>query len=263
MNNDDTRAFEIELFLGHHPEMVWEALTDPEIVTRWFPPIAEVTPGVGGRVLWQWENVGQFETEIATWEPNRRLRLLEHKSDKAGTPVVHTMDFQITQEPKGSRLRLVHSGFGQGSEWDDEFDGICAGWTFELRILRHYLDHHIGKNRQMALWSQKSPFPKEKSHAIVLGPKGFLNAGSISGKREGEPYRMITAQGEDLSGTVLVNAAPTSFAGMVPSLDNGVFRYETEGDSVFLAVELWGEHEATANAFQERWQPIIKQLLLG
>lgn len=262
MNNDErTRAFEIELFLDHGADAIWQALTVPEAITRWFPPIAEVTPGQGGRMLWKWEGVGQFETEIERWEPNRRLRLLEHKTDAAGHPVCHTMDFQISPHRTGSQLRLVHSGFGKDAEWDDEFAGISAGWTFELRVLRHYLDHHLGKPRHMALWSQKTPFGEAKSHAAVLGPEGFLKKGRIEGIGEGEPYQMITADGEDLSGKVLVNHPPTSFAGAVPILDHAIFRYETEGDAIFIALELWGGHEATARNFQEKWQPIIARLL--
>ena len=47
-------------------------------------------------------------------------------------------------------MRLVHSGFGAGAEWDDEFDSISNGWKFERRGLRHYLQRHFGKDRRVA-----------------------------------------------------------------------------------------------------------------
>ena len=259
-NDNETRAFNIELSLDHDAEAVWQALTDPEIVTRWFPPKASVTPGVGGQITWEWEDVGKFESEIETWTPGRRLRLLEHKTDASGAPVIHTMDFRISPEAHGTTLRLIHSGFGKDAEWDNEFEGISAGWPFELRVLRHYLDHHRDKTRHLALWVQKSPFSEAKSHATVFGAIGFLAEGTISGKAEGDPYRMVTTLGDDLSGTVLLNNPPKSFAGVVPSLDHSIIRYEMDGDSVIIALEIWGNHETTAQAFQRKWQPKIKQL---
>ena len=41
-------------------------------------------------------------------------------------------------------LRLVHSGFGPGADFDEEYDGISQGWPVELRSLRHYLENHAG-----------------------------------------------------------------------------------------------------------------------
>src|SRR5690606_13773978 len=42
----DTLAFEIEL--GHSPEKVWRALTDPALLSEWLLPVAglELAPGV-------------------------------------------------------------------------------------------------------------------------------------------------------------------------------------------------------------------------
>lgn len=48
------RKFEMEITLPATPDQVWAALTDAREVMRWFAPVAEVTPEVGGPMLWQW-----------------------------------------------------------------------------------------------------------------------------------------------------------------------------------------------------------------
>jgi hypothetical protein len=39
-----------------------------------------------------------------------------------------------------TRLRLVHSGFGPGSAWDDEFEGSKTGWAEFLKKLKEILE---------------------------------------------------------------------------------------------------------------------------
>ena len=43
-----TRSINIEHEIGVVPEIVWQTLTDPDEISRWFPLQAEVDPKVGG-----------------------------------------------------------------------------------------------------------------------------------------------------------------------------------------------------------------------
>ena len=45
-------------------------------------------------------------------------------------------EYELERDAGKTTLRLVHSGFGDGAEWDDLFDATRAGWAFELRGLR-------------------------------------------------------------------------------------------------------------------------------
>jgi hypothetical protein len=46
-------------------------------------------------------------------------------------------------------VRLVQSGFGEGDVWDDFYGGTDRGWRFFTNALRHYLERHRGKKRDM------------------------------------------------------------------------------------------------------------------
>ena len=109
-------------------------------------------------MLWSWGDTGEWETRIDAWEPGRLLRLVQEDArptDGEGRSlppgeveaVRLVMEFTLETHQGKTRLRLVHSGFGQGTAWDNEFEGISEGWQAELRSLRHYLRGFRGRDR--------------------------------------------------------------------------------------------------------------------
>jgi len=50
----DTRSIEIEHEVSLAPEVVFQAITDPAEVARWFPLAAEIDSRVGGRIWFSW-----------------------------------------------------------------------------------------------------------------------------------------------------------------------------------------------------------------
>jgi hypothetical protein len=157
-------------------------------------------------------------------------------------------------------LRLVHSGFGADADWDDEYQGVENGWTFELRSLRHYLERHPGRKRHLAFLQFQTERPPHELMPRLLGPDAFLAGGSIAGRAEGNPYDMRTVIGEDLGGTVLVNR-PDHFAGVVCSLDDGIFRCEMFQSHLTVSLAVWGDDHDVVHTFRSHWQPRIAELV--
>ncbi|HZM27670.1 MAG TPA: SRPBCC domain-containing protein, partial [Gemmatimonadales bacterium] len=145
------------------PELVWRALTDAEELTRWFPFAATVQPGVGGSVALSWGQ-GFEKAVIEVWEPDRRLRTVERRRDSAGRVVEIAVDFLIQSEGGKTVLRVVHSGFGASTGWNEEYDGTVRGWRYELRGLRHYLASHVGTNRRVAIAETPTSLSPEASY---------------------------------------------------------------------------------------------------
>ena len=157
------RSTQTTVEIAAAPETVWRALTDPTELVRWFALSAEVEPRSGGTVIWRWQDMYVWPSRIEIWEPLRQLRLayvqasaadpkLPGQSDaaaKSGYELV--MDFRLEPVGGATVLRLVHSGFGRDSSWDDEYDGVRRGWIVELASLKHYLERHLGEQRS-ALW---------------------------------------------------------------------------------------------------------------
>ena len=69
------RIVEMEITLDAPPEEVWQALTDPEVLTRWFPLEAKVEPGPGGSIFLGWGPEIQGASGIQVWEPGKRLKV--------------------------------------------------------------------------------------------------------------------------------------------------------------------------------------------
>src|SRR5262245_9631840 len=151
MTDRASRTFTMSIDIAATPEEVWKALTDAGELVRWFPLQARVTPGQGGTMFWGWDRQFAWESQIDTWERGKRRPLVENRPafDVKGDPLPEppqrlAMEFTLETHAGRTLLRLVHSGFAQGASWDDELESISAGWQFELRALRHYLERHKG-----------------------------------------------------------------------------------------------------------------------
>jgi uncharacterized protein YndB with AHSA1/START domain len=218
------------------PDTVWRALTQAEELVRWFPLDARVTPGVGGTMLWSWGKNWDWETRIDAWEPGRLLRLVQedarpYDADGRMLPAGQAesarvaIEFTLETHQGKTRLRMVHSGFGQGTAWDDELEGITEGWQAELRSLRHYLERHRGRDRVFKLAWVTTSLSREQAWARLLGPGGFrlVPAEPVEGQR----FEVELPGGERFSGDVVLSLARQTVAGTVRELDDGWFRLLT------------------------------------
>ncbi len=62
-----------------------------------------------------------------------------------GTLGVTTMTIDLTAEGEGTSLRLVHTGWGSGDDWDRVYNGTNEGWSEELENLRAWLEDSKAK----------------------------------------------------------------------------------------------------------------------
>ena len=257
----EQRQFEMEIDLGHDPETVWQALTEARELERWFPKKASVEPQVGGRYLLSWEAGGcAFDTRIAIWEPNRRLKVSEQR-EQDGKAVELAMDFTLTGRDGATTLRLVHSGFGRGGDWDDEFDGISNGWNFELRMLRDYLDNFRGENRHLETIVHTTELPPREVYERIFGRQGLAAEGSIRALPEGAAFRLMAGPDEVYHGKVFTHQPPKNFVGTLEGECSGNLRYHMDGPMVFLILSLYGDDSSRTDRFAEQWQNRLPRLL--
>jgi uncharacterized protein YndB with AHSA1/START domain len=146
-----------EIEIEATPEQVFRALTEAEEIARWFAPIARVEPRVGGEYFISWgpEMQGPPST-IAIYEPGKRFAVYRDRSKAYGDrePALETdtvqrvmVDYQIEAIGGGkTRLRLVHSGFGQGAGWDNEFESTRTGWAEFMQALKRMLEERLNTN---------------------------------------------------------------------------------------------------------------------
>jgi uncharacterized protein YndB with AHSA1/START domain len=271
---EQRRAFEIALDIDASREDVWRALTEAEELVRWFPLDARVTPGQGGSMVWSWGEGWDWETRIDAWEPGRLLRLVQEDarpSDTQGRPLPPgeaepariAMEFTLETHQGKTRLRLVHSGFGHGSAWDNELEGITEGWQAELRSLRYYLARHRGKDRYAARAWLTTSTPRDAAWARLLGPGGFRV--TPSEPKEGDSYEVVAPGGHRHPGTVELHLPRQTLAGTVRELDDGWFRLLTWTDAsgntgVWAWVSTYSGEKAPVQEFRERSQEALERL---
>lgn len=268
-DSDRPREFEMTLELDAPVETVWKALTDAAELCNWFPLDARVKPGEGGSIFVSWGAGCEGEAPITIWEPQRRLQWTEHHPAKdGGEPVAIVVDYQL--ESKGDRtvLRLVHSGFGKGDTWDRYYDSISRGWKFELRGLRHYLQHHLGTRRDV-IWARvASSLDRDEIARRVIGREGRILEGDIEGLNEGDAYRLSIRGAESLKhleGEVRVNGLPDSFAATVTNLNNAYLRFEIENmggkQETWLWLSTYGVDAARRESIEKEWTAALTTAL--
>ena len=266
-----TRTFDMAIDIDASPEAVWHALTDAGELVRWFPLEARVRPGAGGSMFWSWGENWAGEMRIEGWEPQRRLLLTESRQafDAVGRPLpgdrqAMAMEFTLETQAGKTRLRLVHSGFGSGENWDDELDSTGAGWQHELRSLRHYVQRHRGHDRHAAFVHVTSPLTAHVVWSRLLSPQGFV---VITGALvEGQPCVIRAPNGEQFAGITQLYEREWDAAVVVDDLDGGLLRLSTWRAAGQTGVQIWlatwnPAHAQKVHAFRDRATAMLDRLL--
>lgn len=224
------RAIVLEARLDATPAEVWHALTDPRALADWFAPhVTKADQHADGVVEVSWDPAAAWPSEIEIWEPERHLRWTNATPPTAdGAPQPRMlMDWFISSEAGATVLRLVHSGFGQGANWDDQIDATTGGWTYFLWNLEVCLTRHRGVHRRMV--STRRRVAGSRAHFWdSLFASGFLTVDSEAG----EPRSCTVRIGSHaLRGVVETLAAPSAVAAQISSLEDALLFIELEGSA--------------------------------
>lgn len=253
METDNTktekRKVEKTITINAPRSEVWKAITDAEELTNWFPLQANVNPGKGGKIKLYWDDRYKWEFNIDEWEEEKYLSV-SYKMDtghtikdldkKGGDNYVHSsphvlaVDYYLEGDENKTKLRLVHSGFGHGNNWDEWYDGVRRGWSQELKSLKFYLENHPGEKRNVS-WSLVHPRDSvEEVWNKIWSKEGFeiISSEKLS---EGNRYKIKTPDGKIYEGAILFYNPPWDFVGTVESLNNAFLRIKQD--------DIGGNHE--------------------
>ena len=234
------RTLDLTVDLPATPEEVWRMLTEPKLLAQWFAPFVEGTGKVGEPLLLGWSPDVRWTTVLTVSEPGKRVvfrdELAAYQEMGSGSgPVM--IEWTMGPIAGGTRLRLVHSGFGDGASWDEMYDATQAGWSFFLWHLGETLRRHHGQRRITLSARRSSTLSREALGARLLGPEGL----DLQPPRKGEATL-------ELDGTrrYLVEHArlPTNLWGRLPDLNDALLMVEMEpgGDTFHTGIWLstWG-----------------------
>jgi uncharacterized protein YndB with AHSA1/START domain len=126
------------------PDRVWAAWAEPEEIARWFADRATGEPTPGATITHIFESFHlELPHEVVEAVPGERLVLRGH--GPGGIPF--RQEIRVRSDGGETVLDLVHSGFSDDADWDDEYEGIDSGWKLALAILRLYLERYPGRDR--------------------------------------------------------------------------------------------------------------------
>lgn len=265
----ETRSHRHEVVLPAAAEAVWRAITEPEELKRWFPLDARVTPGAGGRIELAWGPELINVCRVEAWEPGQRLRTNWAEPARAAdaTPCRPThVDWTLEARGGTTLLRLVHSGFEHGADWDAEFDGTRSGWDCMLAMLRHYLQHHAGRARRV-VWLR---YPVSGTRAAAwqrwCGPGGLFRDGLPGNAAPGTATELVTAAGERLEAVPLRLSPPAELVLALPREGQAV-AHVIAHEACFgqpeshLWISTWGTSQAEAEDAARRWRTLAERII--
>lgn len=113
----------LERVYAQAPRAVWRALTEPELLARWWAP-GDIRAEVGHRFTMDMGPWGEQPCEVLVVEPERRL------SYRFAEPTLNTIiTWELTPEGTGTRLTLTHEGFDLDSAMGRRaYEGMKPGW---------------------------------------------------------------------------------------------------------------------------------------
>lgn len=232
-----TRNIECEFEIAASPEEVWQALVHADHICRWFAPFADSAPGPDGFVSLGWKDADHLERmDVLTWLENEKLILDWRAAPPGQEPAFLPVEFTLVREGRTTRLKLVQNGFLSDASWDDEYESHHRGWQTELRFLKYYLEHHLGKVRN--LFKARMPIdPEDDIIPRVVGPGGVFRTDGMP--QVGQRFQIRLPDGKESSCELLYVFGKTDFVFICDALDGGIVRIALEYLSSDPTLLLW------------------------
>jgi uncharacterized protein YndB with AHSA1/START domain len=256
------RSYEKTFEVTAPAEAVWKAITEGEELTRWFCKEASCEAGVGGQHHIDWGGGAKATHVVTVWEPGAHLRTESSRTGMSDPGEPYAIDWYLEHEGGVTRVRMVASGFGEGPEWDHEYDGTFYGWDLFHNTMKHYLEHHRGQPvGNVVIYAVLAISPAD-AWVRLMSPDGLVKEGSSVDLAIGAPFRIVTSQGDVLAGVVRNYVAGKTFAAMVESLNKAILIIEMtsipgQGHFLYLSLVTWGLPKAEVDALRNRFQAII------
>jgi uncharacterized protein YndB with AHSA1/START domain len=261
------RSYEKKFEVAAPPEAIWKAITEGDELIRWFCLHASCELGPGGKQHIDWGGGAKATATIVTWQPNAHLRteadrpdLSQPAPDDPAEP--YAIDWYLEADGGTTRVRMVASGFGEGPNWDHEYDGTFHGWDMFHKTLKHYLENHPGQPAQNVVLYAMLAVPPEEAWNRLMSPEGLVKEGRLEDISTGARFRFVTAAGDVFAGVVRNFVPGKTFSAMVDSLNKAMLNVEMssvpgQGHFLYLSLSTWGLPRADVDALGARIKAIV------
>jgi uncharacterized protein YndB with AHSA1/START domain len=196
------RTIRAEIRTSAAPLAAWEAWADAEKIAGWFVDRATGEGKAGGIMTWFFDDFGyQLPYQVVASVPGE-LFVLKWQPPQ-GDPGI--LEVTLSREGGETLVRLVNSGFREGAQWDEEYEGVNSGWRTALAVLKHYLENYFGRARKTLLIVRPASFEYAQLrgyfHEEAKLAEWLVTSGSVGDT--GEACQLALRGGGSLTGRVL------------------------------------------------------------
>ena len=267
MSAKKSRSYEKQFDVAAPVETVWKAITDGDELTRWFCVEARCEPDIGGQQHIDWGGGAKATQMITVWKPNAHLRTEAVRPERdssinAGQSEPYATDWYLEHEGGVTRVRMAASGFGEGPDWDHEYDGTFHGWDMFHKTMKHYLEHHRGHASANVVLYAILSVPPAEAWSRLMSAEGLIKSGSLGDLTIGAPFRFETSQGDLFAGVVRNYVPGKTFSAMVESLNKAILNIELasapgRGHFLYVSLNTWGMSKADVDAQAAHLKAIV------
>ncbi len=197
-----SRSIDVTRTFPAPPERVWKAIADASGLSAWFCDRAEFTPRAGTPYALLWTGYGEQRGEILEAAPARHLAMSWDVPRVEGTTVV---EMGFAPDGERTRLRLSHTDWGDGPEWDGEYGGTKSGWESVFGLLDFYLRHGGRGARRSFVLRRRIAIPVRELWRRIESPDAWaawLGDGASIESRVGGVFRAGGRKGARIEGRV-------------------------------------------------------------
>jgi uncharacterized protein YndB with AHSA1/START domain len=256
------RKMEFTISTTASPEQVYQAWADPEKISQWFTDRAEGHADVGATITWIFDKFNyRIPYEVVAAEPGKRFAI--RWAPPPGRPP-GVLEVTIETQGGSTLVRLVNSGFAEGAEWQNEFDGVESGWHMALAVLKHYLENYFGRSRATFLAMRPAVFTNDQLPPLQRTADGLAKwlttTGSIGSV--GEPVKLALRGGGIVNGKVLaLTKSETEFSWTEERAVLGLKAFPM-GPQKMLAVHYssWGTAADRAKVLEQQMERALESL---
>ena len=123
-------------FMNFSPEELFDYWVKPELMTQWWPPVAEIKAEIGGTYRFSWPEQDWFlQGTYSHLERGKRIRFSWTWNHEPGVYEPLWVDVLFMPIDGGTRMSIFHSSYSDSESDQHARKGNIEGWIhFGMRL---------------------------------------------------------------------------------------------------------------------------------